>query len=92
MQSMIQLGPLTEQAIEKEFPECWTILADMMSLEYDIQRKDPTDDKSDIFQLVIYVGTEEIALTKDNGMSTSANIPKDLLTQLIINVVKNNKK
>lgn len=89
---MITFGPLTERALEKEFPECWTILADMMGLEYDLEYKDPTDKHSEVFQIMLYIENEEIVITKNNGMSTSTNIPKDLLTQLIIHAVKTNKK
>jgi len=88
---MIQLGPLTERAMEKEFPECWTILADMMGLEYDLEyyKHDGTD--SDVYQVTIYIENEEIVITKESGISTSANIPKDIITQLIINAVKTNR-
>lgn len=89
---MITLGPLTERAMEKDFPECWTILADMMGLEYDIQHKDSNNEKSDIFQVMLYVGEEEIVITKDNGISTTANVPKAIITQLIIHTVKTNRK
>lgn len=88
---MITLGPLTEHALEKDFPECWIILADMMGLEHDLNRLN-NDLANEVYSITIYIENEEMIITKESGMSTSANIPKDILTQIIINTIKNNRK
>lgn len=74
---MIKLGRMTEQAINKQFPDNWKTMAIMMNIPFEMY----DDDK--VISIEIS-NTISIDIKADNSFSSNAPIPKELIAQLIV--------
>lgn len=82
--TMIQLGPLVEKAIEKEFPHKWISLANLAGLEY--------EHNEDSKEVTLFFGNDEISITEEGLISTTVTVSTDLITQIIIQALQSLKK
>lgn len=80
MSDLVKLGPLVETALNKEYPECWKVFAEMTQCEYEY------DKESDEF--FIFVGNEEVSIHRDDSFSTTASLSKQLITEMLVHVIK----
>ena len=78
---MIKLGPQTEQALNKQFPDNWKAIAIMMNIpcEYDEKSKTLTIEFSD---------TAFLEIDEHNAASTNCSLPKEMVAQLIVELAK----
>ena len=78
---MIKLGKLTEQALNKQFPDNWKSMAVMMNYKVEMY------DKDRVVSIEISP-TTSIDIRADNTISTNAPVPKELIAQLIVEAAK----
>ena len=82
---MLKLGPLVEKAICKDFPDCWIAIADMADLQYELY----ANNNSEVQTIVIFINADEFVIQKDGSITTTMSIDKKLVTQILINTLKN---
>jgi len=78
---MIKLGPQTEQALNKEFPDNWKSMAIMMNIpcEYIQEEKVLSINFSDTVYLDIHA---------NNTFETNAQLQPTMIAQLIVDLAK----
>ena len=76
---MIQLGQLSEQILNKEYPDNWKALATMMNLKFE-----EVGDEIDIE----FPNDKVLTVRKDNSIATTASLEPKAIVQIIIDFAK----
>jgi len=82
---MIKLGKLTKSALNKEFPDRWKSIATMLRLPWEMYDNNKTIsiELSDIVS---------VDIKEDNSFTSNAEIPSELVAQLLMAAVQSSKK
>ena len=88
---MIKLGPLAQQAINKEFPDNWKTLAIMLNVPFTMYPESEEDQKlqpDDVSIEIEFSDTKILTINADNSIGTTASLSNDVIGQLLVEIAQ----